>query len=49
VHAALEHIAPLLCDVSHETPQLPQFCTVVICVSHPLVFGGVVLQSLYPD
>jgi hypothetical protein len=40
-----EHAAPLLCVVSHDWPHLPQFEAVVIWVSHPLVSGGVVLQS----
>jgi hypothetical protein len=45
VHDEPEHAAPLLCVVSHDCPHLPQFVAVVIWVSHPLVFGGVVLQS----
>jgi hypothetical protein len=42
----VEHEAPVLCDVSQATPQLPQFWTVVTCVSQPFVSGGVVLQFL---
>jgi hypothetical protein len=34
--------------VSQATPHPPQFDAVVICVSQPLVFGGVVLQSFQP-
>jgi hypothetical protein len=37
-------LAPLLWLVSHDFPQPPQFCAVVVCVSQPLVSGGVVLQ-----
>ncbi len=43
-----EHVAPMLFTVSHARPQSPQFAGVVICVSQPLVSGGVALQSLYP-
>ena len=39
------HAAPLLRLVSQAAPQAPQFVTVSICVSQPLVSGGVVTQS----
>ena len=44
-----EQVAPLLCVVSHARPQAPQLLAVVICVSQPLVSGGVVLQLAYPE
>jgi hypothetical protein len=40
-----EQAAPTLVFVSHERPHPPQFAGVVICVSQPLVSGGVSLQS----
>jgi hypothetical protein len=43
-----EQVAPLLFFTSHVTPQSPQFVGDVIDVSHPLVSGGVALQSLNP-
>jgi hypothetical protein len=45
VQSLPEHAAPTLVFVSHERPQPPQLAGVVICVSHPLVSGGVSLQS----
>jgi hypothetical protein len=42
------HEAPWLCFVSQAAPQALQFAVVVVCVSHPLVSGAVVLQSAYP-
>jgi hypothetical protein len=44
-----EQAAPRLCAPSHARPQAPQLLVVVICVSQPLVSGGVVLQLAYPD
>jgi hypothetical protein len=44
-----EQLAPMLVAVSHATPQAPQSLIVVVCVSHPFVSGGDVLQSAYPD
>ena len=41
--------APKLCVESHARPHVPQLFVVVIGVSQPLVSGGVVLQSAYPD
>jgi hypothetical protein len=46
--APLAQLAPALCAVSQATPQSPQFVVVVTAVSHPLVSGGVGLQSLKP-
>jgi hypothetical protein len=42
------HDAPVLCSVSHATPQAPQLVGVVVGVSQPPVFGAVVTQSAHP-
>jgi hypothetical protein len=44
-----EQAVPRLCVESHARPQAPQLVAVVVCVSQPLVSGGVVLQLAYPD
>jgi hypothetical protein len=49
LHTPLLHEAPVLCAVSHATPQPPQFAVVDRLVSQPLASGAVVLQSAQPS
>ena len=48
VHFEPSHAAPLLFVVSHTRPQPLQFVMVLVAVSHPFVFGAVVMQSPHP-
>ena len=43
-----EHPGPVLCTVSHATPQLLQFVVVLSGVSHPFRSGAVGWQSPKP-
>jgi hypothetical protein len=45
VHALPLHPPVATFSVPHVAPHAPQFDVVLVCVSHPLVFGAVVLQS----
>jgi hypothetical protein len=42
------HVAPTLVAVSHTAPHALQLAVVFSAVEHPLVFGGVALQSPQP-
>jgi hypothetical protein len=42
------HVAPMLWVVSHTLSHAPQLVIEVVELSHPFVFGGVVLQSCQP-
>ncbi len=47
-HVVPLHVAPLLWVASHAAPHALQLVVVSICVSQPLVSGGVLLQSSQP-
>jgi hypothetical protein len=47
-HVVPLHAAPVLCVVSHVTPQPLQLVVVFVCVSQPSVSGAVLVQSAHP-